>query len=143
MFAPFSSGFFERNGPKTFSFREIFQFPPAGGPRIRKLKIFGETEKTRKTGKTEKTEKTEKICSIFVWFPNKETGRKIASFASFSSFASFRENCEFPDSRAAGRRKLNVETIVEMIDTLFGNWTFLEIVKIEIRNGCEKSLNFK
>ena len=63
MFAPFSSDFLEGNGPKIFSFRENFQFLPAGGPRIRKLKNFGETEKT------EKTEKTENFCSIFAGFP--------------------------------------------------------------------------
>ena len=53
---------------------ENFQFPPAGGPyngpaggpRIRKLKIFAET------GKTEKTGKTENVCSIFVGFPSRK-----------------------------------------------------------------------
>ena len=50
MFAPFSPDFLKGNEPKIFSFRENFQFPPAGGPRIRKLKFFGETEKTEKTG---------------------------------------------------------------------------------------------
>ena len=48
MFAPFSSDFLQGNEPKIFSFRENVQFPPAGSPRIRKLKIFGEIKETKK-----------------------------------------------------------------------------------------------
>ena len=80
-----------------FDNRFDIQFPPTGGPRIRKLAIFAET---RKTGKTRKTRN---FSARFLIWKSDENGSKIASFASFSSFASFRENCQFPDARAAGR----------------------------------------
>ena len=77
MFAPFSSDFLEGNGLKIFSFRENFQFPPTGGPRIRKLKNFGETEETEKSD----SEKTENFCSIFVGLPYRKWAENFQSFA--------------------------------------------------------------
>ena len=68
-----------------FSFRENFQFPPAGGPRIRKLNIFGETEKPEKTEKTDKTDKTDKFLLHFRLMSLKEMGRKFSVFSVYSA----------------------------------------------------------
>ena len=66
-----------------FDNRFDIQFPPTGGPRIRKLAIFAET---RKTGKTRKTRN---FSARFLIWKSDENGANIFSFFSFSSFSSF------------------------------------------------------
>ena len=92
-----------------------------------KLEIF------RETGKTGKTGKTGNFCRIFVGFPE---GFWAEFFEFFEFFQFFQFLGKFPVSGFPGRspadgRKLNVE----MSDSLFGNWTCLELVEIEIKNG--------
>ena len=83
MFAPFSSELLTGNRQKFSSFRVNVQFLPAGGPRIRKLKI------SRKLNFF--MEKLNMFCS----FPWKKSGKKKKNPAKMGQNVQFSQFFQF------------------------------------------------